>query len=45
MRLLLTAGNVNDIVGTGESLKDLQDSGELSAGGQRVRRQLVSGGG
>jgi hypothetical protein len=26
--LLLTAGNVSDIVGAGELLKDLQDSGE-----------------
>ncbi|MDR0679636.1 MAG: hypothetical protein LBF42_01180 [Puniceicoccales bacterium] len=41
VRLLPTAGNVNDIVGAGELLKDLQDSGELSAGGQMVRRQLV----
>jgi hypothetical protein len=33
VRLLLIAGNVSDMVGAGELLKDLQDSGEPKKGG------------
>ncbi|MDR0680174.1 MAG: hypothetical protein LBF42_04075 [Puniceicoccales bacterium] len=32
VRLLLAAGSVSDIVGAGELLKDLQDSGEPKKG-------------
>jgi hypothetical protein len=35
--LLLTAGNVNDIVGAGELLKDLQDGGEPKKRGASPR--------
>ncbi|MDR0679798.1 MAG: hypothetical protein LBF42_02060 [Puniceicoccales bacterium] len=37
VRLLLATWNVNDIVGAGESLKDLQDSGEPKKSGSSPR--------